>query len=121
MADVRLNEVPQSVSSHERQQPVSGGGVWGEEGVPIRRGTTYVDFAIIKALLQVLIDSLVCNFRDEGKIRYSDLLLFCRFEHRLAHLLVLLVGSSCCCEVGFAASVLFAPGTFRYTLFHVGG
>lgn len=53
---------------------------------PGRRSQTHVDLSILETDLQVLIDCLIRNLADQGKIRNSDLLLSCRIECRLPNI-----------------------------------
>jgi hypothetical protein len=65
-------------------------------------GPTYIDLAILEALLQVVVDGLVGDFANQREVRDSDLLLLCRLEDGL------------CCELGLllssaSGSILLAP------------
>jgi hypothetical protein len=41
---------------------------------------TYVYFAVIETLLQILVDGIIRYFADESKIGHTDFLLLCRVE-----------------------------------------
>ena len=44
---------------------------------------TYVDFRILKPLLQIVVDRLIRDLADQGKIRDSHFLLLCTLENSL--------------------------------------
>jgi hypothetical protein len=46
----------------------------------------YIDLAILKALLQVVVDCLIGDLADKGEIRNSDFFLLGRLEGRLLDL-----------------------------------
>lgn len=54
--------------------------------LPFTAGMTDVNLSIRKSLLQVLVDSLIRNLANQGKIRHADFLLLCAFEDSLADL-----------------------------------
>jgi hypothetical protein len=64
---------------------------------------THVDLAILKALLEVVVDGLVGDLANQREIRDTDLLLLGRLEDGL------------CCELGLllcragGAGILLAP------------
>jgi hypothetical protein len=62
--------------------------------------STHVDFALLEALLQILVDSLVRDLADQREIRHSDFLLLGGLEDGL--LRELRLGLSC-------AGILLAP------------
>lgn len=75
--------------------------------------TTHVDFAILEALLQVVVDGLVRDLADQRQIRDAHLLLLGGLEDGF------------CCELGLwlprtssscSASILLAPGALSYRL-----
>jgi hypothetical protein len=45
--------------------------------------TTHVDLRILEPLLQIVVDGLIGNFAEQGKIRDSDLLLLRALEYGL--------------------------------------
>ena len=69
-----------------------------------------VDLGVLKAFLQVIVNSLIANLADQRQIRYADLLLLRAFEDRFL-------------DLGFAApapaeglagaGVFLAPGALR--------
>jgi hypothetical protein len=74
--------------------------------------STHVDFAILKALLQVVVDGLVRDFADQCEIRDSDLLLLGALED----------GLLCELRLGLpraAGGVLFAPRALGNCLLRV--
>ena len=75
--------------------------------------STHVDFAILEALLQVVVDGLVRNLADQRQVRDADFLLLGRLEDGLGRELLLLPRAS---SAG-SASILFAPGALRYRLY----
>jgi hypothetical protein len=72
-------------------------------------GSTHVNFSILEALLQILVDSLVRDFANQGEIRDSDFLLFGALEDGLLGELRLWLST--------AAGILLAPCTLRYCLY----
>ena len=75
--------------------------------------STHVDLAILEALLEVVVDSLVGNLADQRQVRDADFLLLGRLEDGLGRELLLLPRAS---SAG-SASILFAPGALRYRLY----
>jgi hypothetical protein len=76
-------------------------------------GSTYVDFAILEAFLEIVVDGLVGDLADQREIRDTDFLLLGRLEDGLL------------CEVGTrlspagclgSSAVLLAPGALCYCL-----
>jgi hypothetical protein len=75
--------------------------------------STHVDFAILKALLQVVVDGLVGDLANQRKIRDADFLLLGRLEDGLGCELLLLPRAS----GSGSASILLAPGALSYRLY----
>ena len=75
--------------------------------------STHVDFAILEALLQVVVDGLVGDLADQRQIGDADFLLLGRLEDGLGCELLLLPRAS---SAG-GASILLAPGALCYRLF----
>jgi hypothetical protein len=71
MANIRLRKTSVSIRS------------MGIVQVPQR---AYINLAILKSLLQVVVDGLVGDLADKGEIRDSDFLLLCRLEGGLSDL-----------------------------------
>jgi hypothetical protein len=72
-------------------------------------GSTHVNLAILEALLQVLVNGLVRDFADQGKIRDSHFLLFGGLEDGLLCELRLWLSA--------AAGILLAPCALGYCLY----
>jgi hypothetical protein len=77
--------------------------------------STHVDLAILEALLQVVVDSLVGNLADQRQVRDAHFLLLGCLEDSL------------CCELGLlprasssagGGRILLAPSAFRYRTLH---
>ena len=75
--------------------------------------STHVDFAILEALLQVVIDGLVGDLANQCKIRDADFLLLSRLKDGLGCELLLLPRTS----GSGSASILLAPGALSYRLY----
>ncbi len=48
--------------------------------------STYVDFRVLETFLEIVVDCLIGDLADEGKVRNTDFLLLGAFEHRLFNL-----------------------------------
>lgn len=77
--------------------------------------STHVDLAILEALLQIVVDSLVGNLADQRQVRDAHFLLLGCLEDSL------------CCELGLlprasssagGGRILLAPSAFRYRTLH---
>jgi hypothetical protein len=76
-------------------------------------GSTHVNFAILEAFLEVVVDGLVRDFADEREIRDTDFLLLGRLEDGfLCELGAWLSPAGC---LGSSA-ILLAPGALCYCL-----
>lgn len=73
---------------------------------------THVDFAILEALLQVVIDGLVRDLTDQRQIRDSHLLLLGRLEDGLGRELGRLLPRTS--RTAGRRCVLLAPGALGY-------
>ena len=76
-------------------------------------GNTHIYLRIFESLLQVVIDSLIRDLADQGKIRYANLLLLCTFKYRFFDIWFATTAAS---RSLLGCNVFFAPGTFRDTL-----
>lgn len=47
--------------------------------------STDIDLGILKALLQILINCLIRNFADQGKVRHADFFLLRALKHRFSN------------------------------------
>ena len=75
-------------------------------------GSTYINLAILEALLQVVVDGLIGDFADQRKVRDTDLLLLGRLEDGLCRELGLLLSPA----GGGGSGVLLAPCALGYGL-----
>lgn len=77
--------------------------------------STHVDFAILEALLQVVVDGLVRDLADQRQIRDSHLLLLGGLENSFGRELGLLLPRTSSSAAG-SSSIFLAPGALSYRL-----
>lgn len=75
--------------------------------------STYIDLCILKALLQILINCLVGDLADQGKVRHSNFLFLRALKYRFSNFRL---PSSIVCALG-GCQFFLAAGAFCDSLF----